>query len=131
MTFEARHISVPIRRPPGEVYAFASRPENLPRWAAGLAGAIENVGGDWMADSPMGRVKVRFAEPNRFGVLDHDVTLPSGETVSNPMRVLPNGDGSEVVFTLYRRPGASDDAFAEDAAAVARDLDALRKLLEA
>ena len=34
------------------------------------------------------------------GVLDHDVTLPSGETVHNPMRVIPDGDGCEVVFTL-------------------------------
>jgi hypothetical protein len=33
--------------------------------------------------------------------LDHDVTLPSGETLSNPMRVVPNGTGSEVVFTLF------------------------------
>jgi hypothetical protein len=27
------------------------------------------------------------------------------------MRVLPNGDGSEFVFTLIRRPEMSDDEF--------------------
>jgi len=52
----------------------------------------------------MGRMKVKIAEKNQFGVLDHDVTLPSGVKVYNPMRVFPNNDGSELVFTLYRRP---------------------------
>jgi len=56
----------------------------------------------------MGRVKVKFAAHNQFGVLDHDVTLPSGVKVYNPMCVFPNNDGSELVFTLYRRPEMSD-----------------------
>jgi hypothetical protein len=33
-------------------------------------------------------VTVRFAATNEFGVLDHRVTLPGGEPVDNPMRVL-------------------------------------------
>ena len=52
---DVRHISVAINRSPREVYDFASKPENLPRWARGLAGSIENVGGEWIAKSPMGR----------------------------------------------------------------------------
>ena len=86
----------------------ASNPENLPKWAAGLSGSIKKVNEDWIAESPMGRVKVKFAEKNQFGVLDHDVTLPSGVKVYNPMRVFPNNDGSELVFTLYRRPDVSE-----------------------
>jgi hypothetical protein len=54
---------------------------------------------DWIAESPMGKVKVKFVEKNKFGVLDHDVTLPSGVKVYNPMRVFPNNDGSELIFT--------------------------------
>jgi hypothetical protein len=46
------------------------------------------------------------------------------------MRVFPNNDGSEVVFTLYRRPAMSDQMFAEDAKAVTRDLEKLKTLLE-
>jgi uncharacterized membrane protein len=38
MTFMAKHISVSINRPAGQVYEFASNPENLPKWAAGLSG---------------------------------------------------------------------------------------------
>jgi uncharacterized protein YndB with AHSA1/START domain len=126
----ARHISVSINVPPGVVYDFVADPRNLPRWAAGLSGSIEAVDGEWLAESPLGRVKVQFAEGNAFGVLDHDVTLESGVTVHNPMRVLANNDGSEVVFTLFRRPEMDGDAFEADAHAVARDLQALRRLLE-
>jgi len=42
------------------------------------------------------------SERNKFGILDHDVTLPSGAKVYNPMRVLPNNDGCELIFTLYQ-----------------------------
>jgi Polyketide cyclase / dehydrase and lipid transport len=130
MTFIARHISVSINRAAAEVYEFVSTPGNLPKWAAGLSGSIRKVGEDWIADSPMGAVKVKFADKNKFGILDHDVTLPSGVSIYNPMRVFPNGDGSELVFTLYRRPGMSEQMFAEDAKAVTKDLQELKALLE-
>ena len=78
----------------------------------------------------MGRVNVKFAEKNKFGVLDHDVTLPSGVKVYNPMRVFPNKNGSELVFTLYCRPDVSDQQFAEDAKAVESDLTQLKTVLE-
>jgi pimeloyl-ACP methyl ester carboxylesterase len=46
------------------------------------------------------------------------------------MRVVPRREGSEVVFTLIRQPGMSDEQFARDRAAVQGDLDALKTLLE-
>ena len=126
----SRHLSTHIDRPAQDVYDYASNPANTPEWAAGLAGAIEQVDGDWVAESPMGRVVVKFAERNEYGILDHDVTLPSGESVHNPMRVLPDGDGCEVVFTIFHRPGMSDDDFGRDADAVQADLLTLKNLLE-
>jgi uncharacterized membrane protein len=130
LTYKSLHISISIDRPADEVYEFVSHPENLPRWAAGLSGSIKNVNGDWIAESPMGRIIVKFAERNDFGILDHDVTLPSGDKVNNPMRVFPNNDGSEIIFTLYKRPGVSERMFAEDVKAVAKDLEKLKTLLE-
>ncbi len=79
----------------------------------------------------MGRVTVRFTEPNAHGILDHDVTLPSGQTVHNPMHLLPNARGSEVVFSVFRRPGVDDAELRADAEAVTRDLQALKALVEA
>jgi pimeloyl-ACP methyl ester carboxylesterase len=122
---------VHIARPPAEVYEFASDPRNLPRWAAGLARSEVRPEGDgWVADAPFGTVRVKFAERNAFGVMDHDVTLESGVVVHNPMRVVRRGAGSEFVFMLIRQPGMSDEQFARDRAAVRRDLEALKGLLE-
>ena len=127
---ESRHISERIACPVGTAYAFLSDPTNLPAWAAGLGGSIEQVDGRWVVPSPMGRVTVEFVPVNDFGVLDHTVVLPGGEAVYNPLRVLADGDGCEVVFTLRRRPGMTDDELEQDAAAVAADLARLKSLLE-
>jgi hypothetical protein len=78
----------------------------------------------------MGRVVVVFAARNEFGVLDHEVTLPSGETVYNPMRVTVDGTGCEVVFTVRRQPGMSDEEFERDTNAVSADLSTLKRLIE-
>jgi uncharacterized protein YndB with AHSA1/START domain len=129
---EVRHVSVSIARPPDTVYEFAVKPENLPKWAVGLGRSFRPQGdGSWLAEGgPVGSATVHFVERNRLGVLDHDVTVQSGETVHNPIRVIPNGSGSEVVFTLFRRPGVSRDQFAQDAQAVEKDLRSLKRLLE-
>ena len=127
---ESRHIGEWIDRPADEVYDYVSNPANLPHWAHGLGGPVENVDGLWFVETPMGRVGFAFARRNEFGVLDHDVTLPTGAVVHNPMRVLRAESGCEVVFTLRRLPGTTDEAFAGDAEAVVADLARLRSVLE-
>lgn len=128
--YQVLHISVSINRPPNDVYAFVSNPENLPKWATGLGGSIKNVHGEWIADAPMGQVKVKFADENQFGIVDHEIVLESGIKVYNPMRVIANGEGSEVFFTLIRQPEMSDEKFAQDAKWVEKDLGILKGLLE-
>lgn len=131
---ESRHVSVWIEADLQTVYQFAADPHQLPRWAAGLAeGQLRKTADGWLADSPMGPVTVEFSPANDFGVLDHVVRLPTGEAVYNPVRVIPGGVDEarcEVVFTVRRRPAMSGEEFEADAAAVASDLDALRRLLE-
>ncbi len=126
---ESRHLSTHVDRPADEVYAYVSDPARLPEWAAGLSSGIEERDGRWFATSPMGDVEVRFAPQNPYGVADHDVTLPDGSVTSNPLRVLPDGSGSEVVFTLRRAPGTTDEAFEADEAAIRADLASLARLL--
>lgn len=130
----SRHISVWVDAAPDVVYAIAADPEQLPRWASGLAdGALRRTADGWVADSPMGEVVIEFAAPNEFGMLDHVVRMPSGEAVYNPLRVVPAGENEprcEVVFTVRKRPGMTDEEFEGDAATVAADLDRLRQLAE-
>jgi hypothetical protein len=131
---ESRHVSIWIEAAPEAVYEFAADPQTWPKWAAGLAaGELRQTADGWVADSPMGQVTVEFAPPNGFGVLDHVVRLPSGEAVYNPLRVIPGGVGEprcEVLFTVRKRDGMTNAEFDADVAAVAADLDALRRLLE-
>jgi hypothetical protein len=126
----SRHISLQIDYPAPAAYEFVANPANLPAWAAGVSAGIKQVGGDWVSDSPFGPVTVRFAEPNPFGVADHDVTVPGGESTHNPVRVLPDGAGCEVVFTLRERPGMTAAEFEADAAAITADLATLKRVLE-
>jgi hypothetical protein len=103
-----------IERNPLDVYNFISDPKNLAKWASGLGAAA----------------KVRFVERNKYGVLDHYVSVGAGPEVYMPMRVFPNGEGAEVLLTVFRRSGVSDEKFAEDTQWVRRDLEALKALLE-
>lgn len=119
-----QHLGVEIARAADEVTAFVRDPANLPRWAAGLASGIAEVDRRWVCDSPLGRVEVAFCADNPWGVCDHDVTLPDGTVVTNPLRVIADGPRCQVVFTVR---GSDID---EDAALVAADLQALKALLE-
>ncbi len=130
MTSSSVHVSEFIARKAQDVYAYAVDPSHLPEWAPGLLASIECVDGQWIADSPMGRIVVAFAERNDLGVLDHTVTTQDGTTFHNPMRVLPLDGGCEIVFTLRRQPDMTDEELTRDAAAVAADLAALKQLLE-
>ena len=131
MTLPARYISTSIARPPREVYDFASNPENLPLWAAGLSGSISNIDGAWIAESGLGRVRVEFAPPNEFGVLDHTVTLASGESFYNPMRTFAErATAAKLSSRCSAGPSVDDEEFEADAAAVARDLATLKGILE-
>jgi hypothetical protein len=113
------------------VYGFMSAPENFPKWASGLGKSLTKTDGVWIAETQHGPMKVRFTERNSFGVLDHYVIPEPGREIYIPMRVISNGTGSEVLFTLFRLPEMSDEKFAQDAEWVKRDLDALKNLLEA
>lgn len=112
------------------MYAFVTDPRNLPRWATQFALSVRREGEDWIVQTPDGAVTIRFAAANRLGVMDHVVGLESGQQVAVPMRVIPNGSGSEVLFTLFQLPGMSDEQFARDGAIVENDLRTLKRILE-
>jgi hypothetical protein len=126
----AKVIHCSIDRDWRDVYDFAAKPENMPLWASGLASGLDPDGDDWIARGVLGTVKVSFVPPNEFGVIDHTVTIESGIRVYNALRIVPNGDGCEVMFTLLRLSGMTDQQLADDAAHIAKDLATLKSLME-
>jgi hypothetical protein len=128
---EVRKLSIRINRSAAEAYEFLSVPENFSKWASGLGKSLRQAGEDWIVETPEGPATVRFSERNSYGVLDHSVRLPRGESVYIPVRVVAHGEGCELVVTLFRRPEMSDEKFAADAEWVMRDLQSAKRILEA
>lgn len=130
--YPSHTITVQIDRPLDEVYDFLSDPTNLGRWATVPGGGFSHVGGlDWRADTPSGPVVIRYTERNRHGVMDHTVFRAGEAPVRIPMRVFANGEGSELTYTIFRRPGMSAEAFASEAEWVATELAVAKSVLEA
>jgi hypothetical protein len=130
MIYPSMTISVQIAREPAAVYAYVADLNNLPRWATTFCRSIRREGEAWMMETTLGMMTIRLASENRLGVLDHYLTPPGGETLYVPMRVVANGSGSEVYFTLFRLPGVSDAGYVADAALVRQDLYSLKRLME-
>ncbi len=126
----SKTLSVSIACPPGHVYGFVSNPENLPKWATAFCRSVRKSEGEWIVETPDGPMRIKFVGQNAFGVLDHYVKPAPGPETLNPMRVVPNGSGSEVIFTLFQLPNMSEEKFAEDARLVERDLRTLKNVLE-
>lgn len=128
--FESRTISISINRNWKEIYEALWRPEDFPKWASGLSkSSLAEDGDAWKAEGPEGTVRIRFTGHNAFGVMDHYVTAGNEPEIYIPLRIIRNGDGADVQFTLFRQPGMSNAKFAADAEWVERDLLALKALV--
>ncbi len=129
----ARTLSISLAAPAADVYAFVADPRRLPEWATGLGTTPTPLpDGAWRLETPAGPIRVVFAPANDFGVVDHVVTplTRGGPAVDVPLRVIPNGNGSEVMITLFQQPGMSDAQYAADGALVHADLERLKHVLE-
>jgi len=129
MTYAVKNISTSINRSVDEVYQFASNPVNFPKWVA-FVKSVAKENDLWLAETDLGEIKIEFAPQNDFGIIDHWVTLPDGTKVNNPIRVIANGKGSEIIFTLFWLPERTEEEYNQDAKAVERDLQTLKKILE-
>lgn len=129
MIYPSMTISVQIAREPAAVYAYVADLNNLPCWARTFCKSIRKEQAGWLMETTLGTLAIRLTPENSFGVLDHYLTPPGGETIYVPLRVVANGSGSEVIFTLFHLPGVSDADYAADAALVRQDLETLKELL--
>ncbi len=131
MMLPARSFSVSIAHEWRSLYERVWHPAFFPRWAAGLAESDLRENGDhWLADGDDGAFVIRFTPHNEHGVMDHWVEPGDGSVIAVPLRVVANGDGAEVILTLFRQPGMTDEDFAGDIKLIMRDLRALKRLAE-
>lgn len=126
----AKTLHVTVNKDTKTVYEFIFDVHNLPKWAKGLGDSVKKSNGGWVVQTPKGPAGIRFVEPNPFGIADHYVSPSPGVEIYVPVRVVPNGPGSEVLFTLFQRPEMTDEQYAQDMQLVEQDLAALKRVLE-
>ena len=122
--------AISINAAPEKVLAFLSDPQNLPRWAVGFAKAVRKENGRWWVTTGSGDVAVRVESKPNSGVVDFFMSPEPGVEALAGSRVVPNGAGSEYVFTQFQAPGMPDDVFEKNVKALEHELTVLRALLE-
>jgi hypothetical protein len=127
----AEVVHVSILAPPPQVFDFLADVNNWKTWAPWVRGVLKSSGSDWTLDTEAGTMQLRFVESNSLGVLDHTVTLASGVSIYNAMRVSANGSGSELLMVVLQTPPASSEDFTRDVQAVREDFARIKKVLEA
>ena len=129
-TYRAAIVQTSIDAPPESVVEFLRDLENWKTWAPWIQSVARTSPRDWTLETEAGVMAVRFVDPNSLGVLDHQVTLASGVTVTNSMRVIANGSGSELVMVLLQWPHMSAQDFDRDTRAVTEDLARIKAAVE-
>lgn len=131
-TLHTHTLTVTIDAPLAQVATDLADPTTHPSWATEFyAGPVRPAaGGEFVAPVPMmgGQVRHKIDADIARGILDL-YYAPSGRPYGPPIpvRLVPNGDGVDVLWTLARFPGVTDQAWQQGLAAMARELQALKR----
>jgi hypothetical protein len=118
--------AISIAADPDAVFAFLADPTNIPSWAPEFAQRIRQDAGNWIVTGATGEfpIVVRTSTEHRTIYL----LSAADERIGAFSRILPNGSGSEYLFTLLF-PDATPSADIErQMATVESELEAVREL---
>ena len=108
--------TISIQAAPDVVREFVGDPGNLPLWAPAVARA---------------EVQIDVRVSPDLGTVDFFAALPGGGVASAFSRVVPNGDGSEFLFTRFLGEHAGPADLAAARAVVCEELEAVRRCCDA
>lgn len=123
-------LSISIARKPEQVARYVADPRNLPQWAGAFCKSVRAEGDGWRIQTEEGEFGLHFHASIEHGILDHVVEIAEDVQVYVPMRVVANGEGCEVLFTLFRMPAMTEERWRNDLAMVSKDLEQLKRVLE-
>jgi len=118
---ETRQISIPA--PPERVLEVVGDAHALPRWAPNFATTVKPEDGHGVVNDEL-HVDLR---------VDRDLGTVDILRVKHPpagaySRVVPNGEGSEYVFTLFFPDGTAEEAITKQMTVVEEELRTIRAL---
>ncbi len=122
--------AVTIHARPEKVLAFVGDGENLPRWAIGFARSVRRDEGGWIVTTSEGDVLTTVHVDESAGTVDFRMRPQAGGETTAYARAVPNGEGTEFLFTQLQQPGTSEEVFDQLVAAVRHELVTLKALLE-
>ena len=119
-----RTISIEVNKMVGDT--FDSILELFPQF---MPDAKINSDGWWYFIGPYGKSKVKFNQNKSLGILDH-VYVDEESSWQIPMRVISNGDFSEVVIILKKPEQLTDIQFDERVEKINKLATSMKKILE-
>ena len=133
ITLRSDTRTVTIDAPPDAVFAFVADPTNLPAWAVGFCRTIRRGTGDdqWVVTTAHGDVPIRYVTDERTGTIDFYFSVVPGSDVTAFSRVVPNGHGTDYIFTQFQSIGMSGEVFDAQTRALTEELQVLRGLMQA
>lgn len=113
-----------------KVYDFLKNPANLPKWAVVFCRALRSEGSEWIVTTSDGEMKIRYDTDAKRGVIDMYVSPEPGVESPAFTRVVPNGQGTEYIFTLFQPPGMPEEVFAGQIKGLKQEFGVLKELME-
>lgn len=103
----SRTITMTVSRNTGDVFdAILNSPPKM------MPDAKKNGDGSWSFSTPRGNANLKFMENKTFGILDH-LYVDDESSWEVPMRVVSNGEESEVIITIVKPEVLTDEQFDE------------------
>ena len=120
----SRTISITVEKKIGDAFdAILNIPPKM------MPDAKINDSGWWSFTGPYGKSKLKFNENKSLGILDHQyVDEESKRDV--PMRVVSNGDVSEVVITLNKPDEITDERFDQRMKELGEMFNSMKNIIE-
>jgi hypothetical protein len=123
---ETRTVS--IAAPPRAVVDVVGDPRLLPSWAPAFASAVRRDDEGWLITTGGREARIAVRVSHELGTVD---ILAAGRPERGAFtRTIPNGTGSELVFTLCFPEGTDEQAIARQMDVVGAELEAVRALCE-
>ncbi|MGH2741704.1 MAG: hypothetical protein ACRDN8_04295 [Thermoleophilaceae bacterium] len=132
---ETHAAKISIDAPFREVARLVADPARAHEWGTEFySGPLRRADGDeWIAPVPMmgGEIRYRHEADVERGIMDVYLAPPGSDFGPPlPMRVVPNGDGADVIVVLARMPGTSTEQWEQGLRGLDLELETLRSLAE-
>jgi hypothetical protein len=120
--------SIAVDAPPEAVVELLADGSRLPEWAPAFAGEARAEEDHWLIGSGDEQFRIRIRSSTELGTVD--ILSPEDDRTGAFGRVIPNGEGSEFLFTLLFPPDTDGEAIEAQMKVVDEELARVRALAE-